>query len=96
MRNNVRTFGPLFCDNTDTEKKPSGCRSIRTAKARYGIPFRLQGNEAAFYDLEGLTVSDCRIVYKNGHVEVLDRYGRFLFSADTVQEAEEDLREWAG
>lgn len=41
-------------------------------------------------------MSDCRIVYKNGHVEVLDRYGRFLFSADTVQEAEEDLREWAG
>ncbi|MDD3260660.1 MAG: hypothetical protein PHU79_01925 [Oscillospiraceae bacterium] len=31
----------------------------------------------------------------NGHVEVFDRCGRFLFSADTAQEAENDLKELA-
>ena len=30
-----------------------------------------------------------------GHVEVFDAAGRFCFSADTVAEAEEDLRELA-
>ncbi len=34
-----------------------------------------------------------RIIVVNGHVEVLDRTGRFLFSADTEQEAQQDLRE---
>ena len=31
-----------------------------------------------------------RIIVVNGHVEVLDRTGRFLFSADTEQEAQQD------
>ena len=29
----------------------------------------------------------------NGHIEVLDALGRFLFSADTEQEALQNLRE---
>lgn len=29
-----------------------------------------------------------------GHVEVYDQNGRFLFSADTEQEARDDLRAW--
>lgn len=29
--------------------------------------------------------------YVKGHVEVYDRQGRFLFSADTEQEAQEEL-----
>ena len=32
--------------------------------------------------------------YVHGHIEVYDPLGRFLFSADTFQEAEEDLRDW--
>lgn len=32
--------------------------------------------------------------YVRGHVEVFDRYGDFLFSADTTGEAMEELREW--
>ena len=36
---------------------------------------------------------DYKIIAVNGHVEVLDRQGNFLFSADTEQEAEQDLRE---
>ena len=34
---------------------------------------------------------DYRFKYVNGHVEVYDRLGRFLFSADTNQEALEEL-----
>lgn len=34
-----------------------------------------------------------RMISVNGHVEVLDRRGNFLFSADTEQEAWQDLRE---
>ncbi len=33
------------------------------------------------------------IVPVNGHVEVLDERGNFLFSADTAQEARSDLDE---
>lgn len=33
------------------------------------------------------------IQYVMDHVEVFDRYGRFCFSADTVAEAMEELRE---
>ncbi|WP_458862985.1 hypothetical protein [Acidaminobacterium chupaoyuni] len=33
------------------------------------------------------------ITYKGGHVEVYDTLGRFLFSADSAQEARCDLRE---
>jgi len=29
-----------------------------------------------------------------GHVEVYDQNGTFLFSADTEQEARDDLRDW--
>ena len=31
--------------------------------------------------------------YVRGHVEVFDRYGDFLFSADTMAEAYAELRE---
>ena len=34
---------------------------------------------------------DYKIIYVGGHVEVYDGQGRFVFSADTVQEAEKDL-----
>lgn len=34
---------------------------------------------------------DYRFKYVNGHVEVYDRSGRFLFSADTNQEALDEL-----
>lgn len=34
-----------------------------------------------------------RMISVNGHIEVLDRRGNFLFSADTEQEAWRDLRE---
>ena len=34
-----------------------------------------------------------RIQNVNGHVEVFDGQGGFLFSADTRQEAENDLKE---
>lgn len=31
----------------------------------------------------------------NGHVEVFDTFGGFVFSADTFQEAENDLKDMA-
>lgn len=34
------------------------------------------------------------IQYVRGHVQVYDRGGRFLFSADTEQEAREELEEF--
>jgi hypothetical protein len=34
---------------------------------------------------------DVMIKYVNGHVEVYDRLGNFLFSADTTDEAYEEL-----
>jgi len=34
-----------------------------------------------------------RIKYVGGHIEVYDADGKFLFSADTVQEAMQDLDE---
>ncbi len=33
----------------------------------------------------------CRMIYHRGHIEVFDPRGKFLFSADTFQEAQEDL-----
>ena len=33
------------------------------------------------------------IKYKNGHIEVYDFSGRFLFSADSMEEARWDLQE---
>lgn len=38
---------------------------------------------------------DYRIRYVAGHVEVYDRQGNFLFSADTEAEAMKELRETA-
>ena len=35
------------------------------------------------------------IRYVSGHVQVYDYKGQFLFSADTEQEAREDLKEYA-
>ncbi len=35
------------------------------------------------------------IRYVRGHVEVFDGQGQFCFSADTLSEAEEELRELA-
>jgi len=35
---------------------------------------------------------ECRIQHTRGHVEVFDRQGRFLFSADTESEARSELR----
>lgn len=32
-----------------------------------------------------------KLTYVNGHVEVYDLLGRFLFSADTIQEALEEM-----
>jgi hypothetical protein len=37
--------------------------------------------------------SDFKMRYKNGHVEVLDAAGRFLFSADSEHEAREELEQ---
>ena len=34
-----------------------------------------------------------RVKGVNGHIEVYDNWGNFLFSADTYQEAESDLRD---
>lgn len=34
---------------------------------------------------------EIQMVYVQGHIEVLDGSGKFLFSADTVREAEEEL-----
>ena len=34
------------------------------------------------------------IKYVRGHVQVFDRNGRFLFSADSEREAREELREY--
>ncbi|MGI6039908.1 MAG: hypothetical protein ACOYBG_06825 [Eubacteriales bacterium] len=34
---------------------------------------------------------DFKFVYVNGHVEVLDNKGRFLFSADTETEARYEI-----
>ncbi len=31
----------------------------------------------------------------NGHIQVYDRQGRFLFSADTEREAREELEDYA-
>ncbi|MGI6577961.1 MAG: hypothetical protein ACOX1Q_08055 [Eubacteriales bacterium] len=36
---------------------------------------------------------DFRLIYVNGHVEVFDDRGRFLFSADTETEARYELRD---
>ena len=33
--------------------------------------------------------------YIGGHIHVYNHYGKFLFSADTEQEAREDLEEYA-
>ena len=35
---------------------------------------------------------DYKLKVVNGHIEVYDRTGRFLFSADTEQEALQDLQ----
>lgn len=35
------------------------------------------------------------IRYVQGHVQVYDSYGKFLFSADTEREAREELEEYA-
>ena len=34
-----------------------------------------------------------RVKGVNGHIEVYDKWGNFLFSADTYLEAESDLRD---
>lgn len=39
---------------------------------------------------------EIQMIYVQGHIEVLDSSGEFLFSADTVQEAEEELELLAG
>jgi len=36
---------------------------------------------------------DFRLIYVNGHVEVFDGKGRFLFSADTEAEARNELKQ---
>lgn len=33
--------------------------------------------------------------YVYGHIHVYDNFGKFLFSADTEQEAREEIREYA-
>lgn len=33
-----------------------------------------------------------KIKYSGGHVEVLNEYGEFIFSADTAHEAQEEIR----
>lgn len=43
--------------------------------------------------LKGDFIMGYRIQYIGAHVEVFDNRGRFLFSADTAQEAEHELRE---
>ena len=32
--------------------------------------------------------------YVRGHIQVYDKYGNFLFSADTEREAREELRDY--
>lgn len=53
---------------------------IKIKKKTYGV-------------LKGVQSMDYRIMYVNGHIEVYDGQGEFLFSADTEQEAQSDLRE---
>ena len=38
---------------------------------------------------------NCTLEYVNGHIEVCDGTGAFLFSADTKQEALEELEDTA-
>ena len=38
---------------------------------------------------------NCTLEYVNGHIEVYDADGAFLFSADTGQEAVEELQDAA-
>lgn len=38
---------------------------------------------------------NCTLEYVNGHIEVYDADGAFLFSADTRQEAAEELQDAA-
>ena len=38
---------------------------------------------------------NCTLEYVNGHIEVYDGAGRFCFSADTRQEAVEELQDAA-
>lgn len=38
---------------------------------------------------------NCTLEYVNGHIEVYDAGGAFLFSADTRQEAVEELQDAA-
>lgn len=35
---------------------------------------------------------DCSLVYVNGHVEVFDNHGRFMFSADNETEARYEIK----
>lgn len=39
----------------------------------------------------GLFMKDVKIINKNGHYEAYDKYGKFIFSADSIKEAIENL-----
>lgn len=43
---------------------------------------------------KGCRQMDYQMVYVAGHVEVLDQSGRFIFSADTREEAWQELAEY--
>ena len=44
---------------------------------------------------KGMRKMNCTLEYVNGHIEVYDGTGAFLFSADTKQEALEELEDAA-
>lgn len=50
--------------------------------------------QTVFFIERMVAVLDYRLVNVNGHIEVYDGQGVFQFSADTMQEAMADLREF--
>ena len=66
-------------------KYPLDCPGYGTIQGVYWFQSELKGAR---------TMHTVEITRVKGHVEVYDQDGRFLFSADTEQEARDDLRAW--
>ena len=75
-------MGCRMCDNTATGSLPAPAAG--TARCRQA-PDRTKQ--------EGNTMKDFEMRYVGSHVEVYTGSGVFLFSADTVREAMEELAE---
>lgn len=69
----------MICDNTTTEGAEGGGKGPAQAPDRT--------------KQEGNTMKDFEMRYVGSHVEVYTGSGVFLFSADTVREAMEELAE---